>query len=93
MMNDTGSTMNESPVGTKKLELEMMEFSFSEYFDVDSISSTCCLVWRLISMKFSTAFCSLIVGFSRSIHRMSSYPSSSKSLGSALRMILLYCLR
>ena len=34
-----------------------------------------------------------IVGFSRSIHRMSSYPSSSKSLGSALRMILLYCLR
>ena len=36
MMNDTGSTMNVSPVGTKKLELEMMAFSFSEYFDVDS---------------------------------------------------------
>ena len=72
MMNDTGATMNESPVGTQKLELEMMEFSFSEYFDVDSISSTCCLVWRLISMKFSTAFCSLIVGSNMSIHRMSS---------------------
>ena len=72
MMNDTGSTMNVSPVGTKKLELEMMAFSFSEYFDVDSISSTCCLVWRLISMKFSTAFCSLMVGRSMSIHRMSS---------------------
>ena len=50
----------------------MMAFSVSEYFDVDSISSTCCLVWRLISMKFSTAFCSLIVGRSMSIHRMSS---------------------
>ena len=72
MMNETGSTRNDSPVGTKKLELEMMAFSVSEYFDVDSISSTCCLVWRLISMKFSTAFCSLMVGNSMSIHRMSS---------------------
>ena len=72
MMNDTGSTMNVSPVGTKKLELEMMAFSFSEYFDVDSISSTCCLVWRLISLKFSTGFCSLMVDWSMSIHRMSS---------------------
>ena len=44
MMNDTGSTMNESPVGTKKFEFDTMAFSPSEYFDVDSISSTCCLV-------------------------------------------------
>ncbi len=72
MMNDTGSTRKLSPVGTKKFELEMMAFSVSEYFDVDSISSTCWRVWRLISMKFSTAFCSLIVGRNMSIHRMSS---------------------
>ncbi len=50
----------------------MMAFSFSEYFDVDSISSTCCWVWRPISMKLSTAFCSLIVGSIMSIHRISS---------------------
>ena len=72
MMNDTGSTVKVSPAGRKKLVLEMIEFSVSEYFDVDSISSTCCLVWRLSSMKFSTAFCSLIEGAIRSIHRMSS---------------------
>ena len=72
MMNETGSTMNESPVGMKKFAFETIEFSFSEYFDVDSISSTCCFVCKLISMKFSTAFCSLIVGVSMSIHRMSS---------------------
>ncbi len=72
MINDTGSMIKLSPVGTKKLEFEMMAFSVSEYFDVDSISSTCCLVCRLISMKFSTAFCSLIVGSSMSIHRISS---------------------
>ena len=61
-----------SPVGMKKFELQMIAFSVSEYFDELSISSTCCRVWRLISMKFSTAFCSLIVGESRSIQRMSS---------------------
>jgi len=72
MMNDTGSMLNESPVGMKKFELQMIAFSVSEYFDELSISSTCCRVWRLISMKFSTAFCSLIVGESRSIQRMSS---------------------
>ena len=72
MMNDTGSMLNESPVGMKKFELQMIAFSVSEYFDELSISSTCCRVCRLISMKFSTAFCSLIVGGSRSIHRMSS---------------------
>ncbi len=72
MMNDTGSMTKLSPVGTKKLAFEMIAFSVSEYFEVDSISSTCCLVWRLISMKFSTAFCSLIVGCSISIHKISS---------------------
>lgn len=56
----------------EKLAFEMIAFSVSEYFEVDSISSTCCLVWRLISMKFSTAFCSLIVGCSISIHKISS---------------------
>ena len=30
MMNDTGCTTNESPVGTKKLELEMMAFCLAE---------------------------------------------------------------
>ena len=72
MMNDTGSTSKVSPVGIKKLVFDMMEFSVSEYFDVDSISSTCWRVWRLSSMKFSTAFCSLIDGESRSIQRISS---------------------
>lgn len=44
MMNDTGSMTKLSPVGTKKLAFEMIAFSVSEYFEVDSISSTCCLV-------------------------------------------------
>ena len=72
MIIDTGSTAKVSSVRKKKFEFEKMAFSVSKYFEVDSISSACCRVWRFNSIKFSTAFCSLIEGFSRSIHRMSS---------------------
>ena len=64
--------MLQPTIKEQKAVENFMEINLQTKQQVDSISSTCCLVWRLISMKFSTAFCSLIVGCSISIHKISS---------------------